>query len=97
MWIGKGDDKKRGAQIDMLIQRKDNVVNLCEAKFYASEVTVDKAMHLDLMNKVERLRPLVSKKASIINVLITTYGLKSNEYSYDYPVVVTLDDLFRES
>ena len=33
-WVVKGDDEKEGAQIDLLISRKDNVVNMCEMKFY---------------------------------------------------------------
>lgn len=94
MWLEKGNEEKKGTQIDLLIQRKDNVINLCEAKFYSFEVTIDKEMHLNLMNKVNSLKPQINKKTSIINVLITTYGLKSNGYSYDYPVVITIDDLF---
>ena len=39
-WTKTGDDDK-GAQIDMLIQRKDNVVNMCEMKFYSEDVLVD--------------------------------------------------------
>lgn len=94
MWFQKGDENRRGAQIDLLIQRKDNIINLCEAKFYSSEVLMTKGTHLNLANKINALRETISKKTSLMNVLITTYGLKSNEYSFDYPLVVTLDDLF---
>lgn len=95
MWFNVGDEDRKGSQIDLLIQRKDNVINLCEAKFYSTEVAISKDMHLNLMNKVNSLRTQINKKKSIMNVLITTYGLKDNEYSYDYSIVVTLDDLFK--
>ena len=79
-WIEKGDQNKRGAQIDILIERKDNVLNLCEINFFSSEVAITKDMHLNLMNKRETLKNHIKKKTSIQNVLVTTYGLKKNEY-----------------
>ena len=93
-WLFEGDDNRDGAQIDILIERRDNVVNLCEVKFYSDLYATNKKTHLDLMNKREALRNHISKKASISNVLITTFGLKQGEYSSDYPNVITLDDLF---
>lgn len=94
-WFQSGDEDKKGAQIDLIIKRKDNIINLCEIKHYSSTVVVNKNMHLNLMDKIESLKPNINKKLTIMNVLITTYGLKNNEYSYDYVVVITLDDLFK--
>ena len=36
-WAVTGDDEQEGTQIDLLIERKDNVVNMCEMKFYSDE------------------------------------------------------------
>jgi len=94
-WTTSGDEQKEGTQIDMLIERKDNVVNMCEMKFYSDEFTVDKAYHLTLMHRQEMLRPYLSRKQSIISTLITTFGLKQTGYWGDFPQVVTMDDLFR--
>ena len=94
LWYQKGEEGKKGSQIDLIIERGDNVINLCEMKFYSNEVTIDKDGHLNLMNKVASLREVVTKKYSIINLLVTTFGLKNNAYSNDFPLVVTLDDLF---
>ncbi|MCF0133180.1 MAG: ATP-binding protein [Blautia sp.] len=42
VWSKRKDDES-GAQIDMIIDRKDNVINMCEIKFYSEEIAVDKA------------------------------------------------------
>ena len=95
MWYQKPTDEQSGVQIDLLIERKDNIVNLCEAKYVISEYRMTKKDHLDLMDKMEILRSKLNKRISIMNVLITTYGIRENEYSRDYVNVVTLDDLFK--
>lgn len=88
----KGDEI--GTQIDMLIVRKDNIVNMCEIKFYSSEVAVDKNYDKVLRNRVLLLSSKLSRKMSISSVLITTFGLKYNEYSGDFDNVILIDDLF---
>ncbi len=88
----KGDEV--ATQIDMLIVRKDNIVNMCEIKFYSSEVAVDKNYDKVLRNRVLLLSSKLSRKMSISSVLITTFGLKYNEYSGDFDNVILIDDLF---
>lgn len=95
LWSKKGEDGSKGTQIDMLIQRKDNVINMCEIKFYGSKFTVDKKYHEILLNRGDLLFKEISKKQIIHNVLITTYGLNINEYSSDFAHTVLLDDLFQ--
>ena len=90
----KGKEDQQGAQIDLIIERKDNIVNLCEAKFYSNEYTINKTDHLNLENKKEHIKSMIGKRQSVQKVLLTTYGLKHNEYFYDYEIVITLDDLF---
>ena len=87
-------EEGKGSQIDLLISRADNFVNLCEIKFYGNEYTQNRKESLNLSNKVESIVPLIPKKASVHPVLITTFGLKYNEYSGDYEHIVTADDLF---
>lgn len=88
----KGDEI--GTQIDMLIVRKDNIVNMCEIKFYSSEFSVDKNYDKVLRNRVLLLSSKLSRKMSVSSVLITTFGLKYNEYSGDFDNVILIDDLF---
>ena len=96
LWSKKGTDTSEGAQIDLIIDRKDNVVNMCEIKFYSDEYTADKECHFSLVRKGRLLSEIIPKKASVHNTLITTFGLKHTEYFSDFTSTITLDDLFRE-
>ena len=92
-WSKKGGDEE-GLQIDLLIQRNDNVVNVCEMKFVSEDFSVDKAYYRTLLSRAERVREAVSPKMSVVSTLVTTFGLKRNEYSAAFSNVVTMDDLF---
>lgn len=94
-WSKRGGDSD-GTQIDMLISRNDNVVNMCEIKYYGDTFEVDKGYYRVLMHRQEQLAKQVSPKISIHNTLITTFGLRYNEYSGFFTNVLTLDDLFAE-
>ncbi len=91
----KREDDEQGAQIDLLISRKDNVVNMCEIKFYSDIFTVTKQYDAILRHRRNILEEATSKKTIVHSTLITTYGLKYNEYSGNFDNVVTLDDLFK--
>lgn len=93
-WSVKGDDEKEGTQIDLLINRKDNVVNMCEMKFYGEEFTVTKAYERKLAHRQILLSEMVSRRTVIHPVLITTYGLTYNEYSGAFVHTLTIDDMF---
>ena len=93
MWAKKADDCK-GTQVDLILTRKDNVVNMCEIKFYANEFTVNNDYNSKLLNRQELLEREISSNMVIHNTLITTKGLKYNEYSSVFDNVVTLEDLF---
>ena len=95
LWSKKGTDEEEGAQIDLIIERKDNVINMCEVKFYSDEFVADKDCHFALVRRERLLREIVPKKASIHNTLITTFGLKHVEYFGDFVNTITLDELFR--
>ncbi len=92
-WSKRGDDEE-GTQIDLLIQRNDNVINMCEIKFTSEDFIVDKKYYRVLLSRPERIRKMVSPKISVYSTLITTYGLIQNEYSGAFVNVVTMDDLF---
>ena len=90
----KKDDDREGVQIDLLIERSDNVINMCELKFTSEDFSVDKGYYRVLLSRPERIREIVSPKVSIQSTLITTYGLKRGEYSSAFTNVITLEDLF---
>lgn len=94
LWSKRGDENTRGTQIDLIIVRKDNVVHMCEIKFYNDEFEVDKDYHLILERRKKMLREHISKRATIHNTLITTYGLRKTNYFGDFVHVLTIDQLF---
>lgn len=95
-WSLRGDDDVDGTQMDMLIDRNDNVVNLCEMKFYNEEFTVSKQYHSTIVHRRNVLSGIIPKRKAIHSTLITTFGLKHNEYSGDFQQVLTLDALFAD-
>ena len=94
-WALRGDDEKEGVQIDLLISRKDNVVNMCEMKFCGDEYKVSKAYERKLAHRQIVLSEMVNRRTVIHPVLVTTYGLSYNEYSGSFVHTVVMDDLFR--
>ncbi|MCR5099476.1 MAG: ATP-binding protein [Lachnospiraceae bacterium] len=92
-WTKMGDDDK-GTQIDMIISRKDGIVNMCEMKYYSEELTVDKEYDLLLRHRQSLLYEKIPKKSAIHNTLVTTYGIKNNEYRWSFDNVITLEELF---
>ena len=96
LWSKKGSEEVSGTQIDLIIERKDNIVNMCEVKFCNDEFAVNRDYHFTLVRRKNLLLEKVPKRAAIHNTLITTYGLKQNEYYSDFVQTITLDDLFKE-
>lgn len=90
----KQDQNGDGLQIDLIIERNDNIVNMCEIKFYGDEFVVDKSYDLTLRKRCSVLQEYIPKKSAIHSTLITTYGLKENEYKWDFVKVICMDDLF---
>ena len=92
-WLSSGDAKER-AQIDLVIKRSDRVINVCEMKFYEDEYEMRKRDYEDMDRRIRLFRQSISERVTIHPVLVTTYGLKHNEYSAIFQNVVTLSDLF---
>ena len=95
-WFAKADEAHDGAQIDMIIDRRDRVVNVCEMKFSNTEFAIDKDYHQKLLNKLNLFKEATGSKKSLQLTFITTYGVKMNSYSSRVQSQVTLDDLFKE-
>ena len=84
-----------GTQIDMLIDRKDGVVNLCEMKFSRDEFAIGDAYAKKLRERAELFRSETGTRKSIHLTFVTSYGVKRNENSDIVQSQVTLDDLFK--
>lgn len=93
-YIVRGSDQQEGLQIDLLIDRDDRVLNVCEMKFLKSEFAVTDAYYHTIQSRIERLSNLTS--STIHSTLVTNRGLAYNEYSSAFQSIITLEDLFRE-
>ena len=69
---------------------------MCEMKFYSSVFSVDKKYDLLIRHRRSVLGTVIPKKSAVHSVLITTYGIKENEYRWVFDNVITMDDLFSE-
>ena len=77
----KGNVTQQGVQIDLLIDRKDNVINLFELKFYAEPFSVNKKYADELREKMGAFKTLTATRKQVFLNLLSTYGLKHNEHS----------------
>jgi hypothetical protein len=69
------------AQIDLLIDRADNVMNVCEMKFYNGPYTLEKKYYLNMKNKIAELQRDTKARKNIYVTMITAFGINDNEYS----------------
>ncbi|MDP6355767.1 MAG: ATP-binding protein [Planctomycetota bacterium] len=72
-----------GGQIDLLIDRRDNCINLCEMKFSEREVNIDKRYAGHLRNRRELFREVTRSRKVLFLTMVTTYGVKQNLYSQE--------------
>ena len=94
LWSKRGSEDTDGTQIDLIIVRNDNVVNMCEIKFDSNEFDVDKEYHLVLDRRKRLLQEMIPKRATVHSTLITTFGIKRSGYFSDFISVISMDDLF---
>ena len=90
------ESEQGGVQIDLIIDRADRVLNLCEIKFSKADYVISKSEAMSLRNKIVALSNHPnSKKKVIFPTFITTHGLKNNEYAHELVQnQVTMNDLF---
>lgn len=94
-YVLKGNADQQGIQIDMIIDRADNCVNILEVKFQNSEYEVSEAYARLLLNKAAIFKERTRLKKNIFITMLTVFGVKKNEH---YLMAVTnqllIDDLF---
>lgn len=96
-WVDKSDDTNAGAQIDLIIDRADNVVNLCEAKFTKDRFVLSKKYATDLKVKKTIFRQETKTTKALFTTLITTYPALQNQYYLDeIENEITMEALFEK-
>lgn len=85
-----------GAQIDLLIDRHDNAITLCEIKYTKEPFVITKEYNQKLMNKIITFKNKTGSSKQIFLALISASGIKENKYSsLLIHNVVLLEDLFK--
>ena len=93
----KGTDTEPGAQIDLLIDRNDQIISIFEIKFNTEIFALTKAYAETLTQKISIFKTTTKTNKQIFLTLISAFGLKHNQHSLGLiQQVLTLEDLFRE-
>jgi predicted AAA+ superfamily ATPase len=91
-----GTDKSEGAQIDLLFDRNDGVITICEIKYYQGVFEINKAIATGLQRKVRVFKEQSKTNKQIFLSIITSDALKKNRYSEELITTkATLSDLFQ--
>mgnify|MGYP003429465932 FL=1 len=93
-WRKEADEYSDGAQIDLLIDRNDQVINICEMKFSMSEYAIGATYERNLRNKKTAFINATNTRKAIHLTMVTTYGIRHNSHSGIIQSEVVLDDLF---
>jgi uncharacterized protein len=91
----KGNDEVRGAQIDLVLDRNDQIINLFEIKFYNTEFTLSETDAKALQHQMWVFKEKTKTKKHLMIVLLTTFGMVHNKHSLGLvEKILTMDDLF---
>jgi hypothetical protein len=93
-WRSREGAGGRGAQVDLVLSRADNVANLCEMKFASDEYAINKRYSEELRHKRAAFKEQTKTRKSVVTTMVTTFGLKHNNYWGEINSEVNLEDLF---
>ena len=95
-WHCKPDDETNlpGAQIDMVIDRADRIIHLCEIKFSTDEYIISKEYEKKLRERMSLFRHHTKTKKSLVHTFITTYGIANGKNKSMVHSEITIDDIF---
>ena len=96
-WRRQGDEAASGTQIDLVIERADRVINLCEMKFSETPYTITKEYEEKLRNRMAIFRAETKTRKSLVTTMVTTYGVVRGLHSGIVQSEVVMDDLFKIS
>ena len=88
------EPKSEGVQIDLLLDRSDGIIDLCEIKYSSDKYSITEAYHEKLNRRKAVFAEVTKTRKALHTVLITTYGLANNAYVGDIQNEIQLDDLF---
>ena len=95
-WWTDQKDGKRGAQIDLLVDRNDGVINLCEMKYTKVPFQIDANYEANLLNKRARFIEATQTRKAVHITMVSSQGLERNAYADEIQSEVSGGDLFAE-
>jgi len=85
------------AQVDLVIDRDDGIINLCEMKFYNGPFTINKPVYENIRNKIIQFKESTKTRKNVFVAMITTYGVSENANSLEVVTNnLTMDCLFEK-
>ena len=93
-WRKQGDCSENGTQIDLVIERADRIINLCEMKFSEGPYNITKSYEEKLRQRMAIFRAETKTTKSLATTMITTYGILQGIHSSIVQSEVIMDDLF---
>lgn len=94
-WRKKGEKVEKGTQIDLVIDRSDRVINLCEMKFSKEPFSMTKDYETILRNRMAIFKAETKTRKSLSTTMITTYGILQGIHSGIVQNEVIMEDLFK--
>lgn len=96
-FLKKGTSAENGAQIDLLLDRNDQIINIFEIKFYNKPFALTQEYAQRLKNKLEVFEDATGTRKHLFLTLIATFGITPNEHSIGLvDQVLTMDELFSD-
>lgn len=93
-WFAKKENGAKGVQIDLLIDRSDDRINICEMKCSDELYEITESDYQALINKKNRFKESSNTEKAVHIIMVTTKGIKQNKYSSIVHNSITLDHLF---
>jgi hypothetical protein len=81
-YLFKGNEEQKGLQIDMVLDRADGIIHLCEMKFYQAPFTITKAYADELRERRVQFSELTGTRKSVYLLLVSPFGLSENPYKF---------------
>lgn len=88
------EDLRHGVQIDLLIDRSDKSINICEIKYTQGTYEITKDYEAHLAQRLRTFRKVTKTRKSLIPAFITPEGLLDNLYARRVQRSITADQLF---
>ena len=93
-WRNTNTESGQTTQIDLVIDRNDMVINLCEMKYAKDEYVITREYNNTLRRRYALFTEATKTRKTVHTTIITTFGVKRNMFRGNIQSEITMDDLF---